>query len=199
MKKFRQLMLSLCIGTLALVGCGSNEQAITNPEPTQVIELTAPDTTDGYRTFTLNSNQYSILLPDTWIQDLDNQDILVADFDEDHKLTVMVERYPLSEVSVDMEGTDLDAFIKLYEAKGIPKLLEMATTSEMTEFTTDNLVAAKGYELLFEGEDFTNKGYFIYAQTDQAFYSMSISGNGDVYDANIQDLMYLPATLTEIN
>lgn len=209
MKKFKTVLFSLLIGTLALsaVGCnqstttntsGTSSEAISTESTSTRIEKPVLPTDIELKTFTIKNGLYSIDLPETWIQDTKNTDLLVVDMNEDHSLTVMVDYYAASTVLDEMASNDLDAFIKLYEEKGIPKLLSLAETTELVTIEADNLIACKAYEFTVKvDENTTNKAYFIYAQTDQFFYSISISGDEATYSENIESLKYLPLTLTE--
>lgn len=197
MKKFKTLLFSLLMGTLALsmVGCGEQTTNVSNTS-IQMEQLELP-TDVSLKTFTIKNGLYSIDLPETWIQDTKNTDLLIVDDASGH-LTVMVDYYPVSTISKEMDGEDLDAFIKLYEKQGIPKLLSMAEASELVSLKADNLLAAKAYELTVKvDENTTNKAYFIYAQTDNFFYSISISGDESTYTENIEGLKYIPLTLKE--
>lgn len=197
MKKFKTVLFSLLIGTfaLSLIGCGHQTTNVSNTSiQTQKLELPADI---NLKTFTIKNGLYSIDLPDTWIQDTENTDLLIVDDPTTH-LTVMVDYYPISTLEKDLDEQTLDAFIKLYEEKGIPKLLSMAESSELITLETDNLIAAKAYELTTKvDENTTNKAYFVYAQTDKFFYSISISGDESTYTKNIEGLKYIPLTLRE--
>ena len=207
MKKFKTVLFSLLMGTLALsaVGCGQttldngNTTTTSDSAGTTIKTETPTLPTDvELKTFTIKNGLYSIDLPAHWIQDTVNTDILVVDMDDSRSLTAMVDYYPISTVAEDMEGEDLDAFIKLYEEQGIPKLLSLAEATELVNIEADNLIAAKAYELTVKvDENTTNKAYFVYAQTDNTFYSISISGDEATYAENIEDLKYIPLTLTE--
>ncbi|WP_054741695.1 hypothetical protein [Cellulosilyticum ruminicola] len=206
MKKFKTLLFSLLIGTFAIsiIGCSQpSSNLATSTENTtakntlanlQKLEL---PTDVNLKTFTIKNGLYSIDLPETWVQDTENTDLLIVDDASGH-LTAMVDYYPISTVSKEMQGNNLDAFIKLYEKKGIPKLLSMADASELITLETDNLLEAKAYELTVNvDENTTNKAYFVYAQTNDFFYSISISGDESTYTENIEALKYIPLTLKE--
>ncbi len=197
MKKFKTVLFSLLMGTfaLSLIGCSPQTTNVSNASiQTQKLEL---PTDINLKTFTSKNGLYSIDLPDTWIQDTENTDLLIVDDPTTH-LTTMVDYYPISTLENDLAEQTLDAFIKLYEEKGIPKLLSMAESSELITLETNNLIAAKAYELTTKvDENTTNKAYFVYAQTDKFFYSISISGDESTYTKNIEGLKYIPLTLRE--
>lgn len=196
MKKFTKSFIYLLFSMLCLITVGCAKNTPTTSLSFDAQELSIP-TDIALKTFVVNDGTFSIDLPATWVQDMENTDILVVDQDASHALTVMVERYPLEFVKEEMTGTDLAAFITLYEKKGIPKLLEMATVSPLTELITPNVIEARGYELTVKLEDKTNKAYFIYTQTPNAFYSISINAEEDVYEKEVHALKYIPATLKE--
>lgn len=203
MKKFKTVLFSLLMGTLALSAVGCSDSNVVSSSDAISSESTATEkpvlpTDVNLKTFTIKNGLYSIDLPETWIQDTANTDLLVVDMNENHDLTIMVDYYPVSTVAEEMDGNDLDSFIKLYEEKGIPKLLSMAEASELVTIETDNLIASKAYELTVKvDEQTTNKAYFIYAQTEKFFYSISISGDETTYSENIEGLKYIPLTLKE--
>lgn len=213
MKKFKTVLFSLLMGTLAFSAVGCGQKATEDSNTTTTSESSTSANSSDYaiqtetpvvptdvnlKTFTIKNGLYSIDLPETWIQDTENTDLLVVDMNDKHSLTAMVDYYPASTVAEEMDGEDLDAFIKLYEEKGIPKLLSTAEVSELVNIEADNLIAAKAYELTVNvDENTTNKAYFIYAQTDNIFYSISISGDEATYTENIDALKYIPLTLTE--
>lgn len=199
MKKFKVVISTLIIGTLLIAGgviaVGNHAFGAKGTLATQNLQHLTPPTTEDLKRFTINDGSFSVALPSSWIQDETSQDVLVVDLDQNHGLTLMVERYPMD--SLKLENKDLTSFIKLYEAEGIPQLLKLTTATELEHFSTDNLIDLYGYELTAELENATNKAYFMYAQTENAFYSISISGEASIFDSQIESLKYLPSSLKE--
>ena len=199
MKKFKKLTLLFCITifSLQLVACNKEIPASSTEAPITFEKQYEEDALD---TFTNPHGTFSIDLPKEWLQDASaGVDTILAAQDESMPISVMITKYSKdSSLLEDIKEDTLDAFINLYEEKGIPKLLTMVTTrSSLETVSLDNFPHAKGYEITFAQDDINNKGYFLYVEGKDAFYAITISGKAELYDENISKLKGTLNTLKE--
>ena len=190
MRKFKKLLLLSCITifSLQLVACNKNSNSATS--------TTAPITFEKQYdnaildTFTNPNGTFSIDLPKEWLQDASaGVDTILAAPEETMPISVMITKYSKdSSLLIDMKKDTLDDFIKLYEEKGIPKLLSMVTPSPLESVSLDNFSNAKGYEMTFSQDDINTKGYYLYVEGKDGYYAITISGKAELYSENISKL-----------
>lgn len=189
MKKFKKLSLLFCITILSLqlVACNKDVPTASTETPITFEKQYEEEALD---TFTNPNGTFSIDLPKEWLQDAAaGVDSIVAATDENMPISVMITKYGKgSSLLEDIKENTLDAFINLYEEKGIPKLLSLVTPSPLETVSLDNFSAAKGYEITFSKDDISNKGYFLYVKGKDAFYAITISGKAALYDEHISKL-----------
>ncbi len=189
MKKFKKLTLLFCITifSIQLVACNKEAPTSSNETPITFEKQYEENTLD---TFTNPHGTFSIDLPKEWLQDASaGVDTILAAQDESMPLSVMITKYSKdSSLLEDLKEDTLDAFINLYEEKGIPKLLTMVTPSPLEAVSLDNFPNAKGYEIVFHEDDINNKGYYLYVEGKDAFYAITISGKAALYDEHISKL-----------
>ena len=198
MKKFKKLTLLFCITIFSfqLVACNKEVPASSTEAPITFEKQYEEGVLD---TFTNPHGTFSIDLPKEWLQDASaGVDTILAAQDESMPISVMITKYSKdSSLLEDIKEDTLDAFINLYEEKGIPKLLTMVTPSPLEAVSLDNFPNAKGYEITFSEDDINNKGYYLYTEGKDAFYAITISGKAALYDEHISKLKGTLNTLKE--
>lgn len=198
MKKFKKLTLLFCITIFSfqLVACNKEVPASSTEAPITFEKQYEEGVLD---TFTNPHGTFSIDLPKEWLQDASaGVDTILAAQDESMPISVMITKYSKdSSLLEDIKEDTLDAFINLYEEKGIPKLLTMVTPSPLEAVSLDNFPNAKGYEIAFAEDDINNKGYYLYTEGKDAFYAITISGKTALYDEHISKLKGTLNTLKE--
>lgn len=189
MKKFKKLTLLFCITifSIQLTACNKEVSTTSNETPITFEKQFEESTLD---TFTNPNGTFSIDLPKEWLQDAKaGVDTILAAQDETMPISVMITKYSKdSSLLEELKEDTLDAFIKLYEEKGIPKLLTLVTPSPLKAVSLDGFPNAKGYDIAFHEGEINNKGYYLYVEGKDAFYAITISGNAELYDESIAKL-----------
>lgn len=182
---------------MQLTACNKEVNATSNEIPITFEQQFEQDTLD---TFTNPHGTFCIDLPKEWLQDANaGVDTILAAQDETMPISVMITKYSKgSSLLEDLKEENLDAFIKLYEEKGIPKLLTLVSPSPLKAVSLDQFSNAKGYEIAFHEGDVNNKGYYLYVEGKDAFYAITISGKAQLYDESIAKLQGTLNTLKEL-
>lgn len=167
-----------------------------------VMLLVATGCSDGKSTieYTSASGNYSITLPSTWIQDtnITNGDILVLYSNEQRDIIISIQQYD-REVAEDTMGLDsLQKFEHFYKTNSIVSTLY--TTGEVDEvnYSMANMKNVIAEEVQSKSNDNTvAKAFCVLAETDNAYYTCTITGEQKIYNKNIKNLKQVLSAMVE--
>ena len=146
------------------------------------------------------SGKYALTLPENWVQDTgaSNEDMLVAYFDEERTMSISIQRYD-KEIAKDTMGLDsLERFQIYYQTNAFIAGLYSLATVEEQEYTMTNMTKVMGEELTSDDSNGTViKAFQVVAESENAYYACTITGEQEVYDKEITALKEALSALTE--
>lgn len=150
--------------------------------------------------YTSISGNYSITLPSTWIQDtsITNADMIVLYSNEERDIIISLQQYD-REVAEDTMGLNsLERFEHFYKTNSIVSTLYTTGESEKIEYSMENMKNVIAQELVSKSNDNTTvKAFCVIAETDNAYYTCTITGEQKIYNNHINDLKKALSALVE--
>lgn len=151
------------------------------------------------REYTNAGENYALTLSGNWIQDTgaSNEDMLVAYFDEEKNMSISIQRYD-KEIAKDTMGLDtLERFQVYYQTNAFIAGLYAAAEVTQQDYTMANMTAAVAEELVLSEEDTVIKAFCVVAESENAYYTCTITGEQSVYDKEIAVLKEALSNLSE--